>query len=143
MNLGSPATSTINTGMFTVNMRVRRKAGKLASAYGRLPIEGASTRRERAAHAGEGRRSYFGGLGTQGAIGPAGHSEGFARHTEAGRGAHGSLRGGRCQTWPASGQHFQSRSTDRRQRSCWLRNDSVASALPCETVYISFHGRQR
>jgi hypothetical protein len=97
---GSPATSTTNTGMFTVNMRIRRKAGKLASAGGRLPIEGGCARRERAAHAGSQAQlfwwSWYSGSGA--AIGPPGHPESFARHTVAGRGAHGSLRGGRCQT---------------------------------------------
>lgn len=59
----STATSMINTGMFTVVMRSRREAGKLASAGGRLPsVKGACARRERAAHAGSQRRSYFGAL---------------------------------------------------------------------------------
>ena len=46
------ATATTNNGLFTVMMRIWRKADELGSAGGRLPSKGACARGERAGHAG-------------------------------------------------------------------------------------------
>jgi hypothetical protein len=76
MSFCSIATTTTNTGMFTVMMRIRRKAGKLASAGGRLPSKelalGVNEQPMRGA-----RRSYFGAQDQGAAIGYRGHPQGF------------------------------------------------------------------
>ena len=128
MSCCSTATTTTNTGMFTVMMRIRRKAGKLASAGGRLPIKGACARRERAAYAGR-QAQLFWCSRSGAAIGHQGHSDGFACHTEAGRAIRGSLRGCKMSNMTASGRLSQ----DHWVKTCGCAMRVTASVSPCET----------